>query len=74
MNNFHQLLKNLHSLEGPFPIFDTTIVSSTPNELFSRLVSNCYKNGVMTYELNMRDYTKKGYAKIDLSYNRGGIW
>lgn len=46
MKNFHKLLKNLNSLEGPFPTFDPTNVPSTPNELFQEWFQIAIKNGV----------------------------
>lgn len=47
MKDIHNLIKNLKSLEGPFPKFDPTIVPSNPNELFQEWFHIAVKNGVL---------------------------
>lgn len=42
----YKLLKNLKSLEGPFPNFDYTDVPSNPTELFQEWFQFAIKNGV----------------------------
>jgi pyridoxamine 5'-phosphate oxidase len=46
MEGTHKLLRNLKSLEGPFPKFDPTKVPSNPNELFQEWFHIAIKNGV----------------------------
>lgn len=46
MKDIRKLLKNLKSLEGPFPKFDPTHVPSNPNELFQEWFHLAIKNGV----------------------------
>lgn len=46
MKNTHELLRNLKSLEGPFPKFDSTNVPSNPNELFQEWFHMAIKNEV----------------------------
>ncbi|GIN23236.1 MAG TPA: pyridoxamine 5'-phosphate oxidase [Bacillus bacterium] len=46
MKNTRNLLRNLKSLEGPFPKFDPANVPSNPNELFQEWFHIAIKNGV----------------------------
>ncbi len=46
MKNTRNLLRNLKSLEGPFPKFDPTNVPSNPNELFQEWFHIAVKNEV----------------------------
>lgn len=46
MKDTYKILKNLKSLEGPFPNFEPTNVPSNPNELFQEWLHIAIKNGV----------------------------